>query len=316
MRPATPSLNFAQQAAPSSPPETPVNSKFDYDNVSPRTRRYGVLNFPRPTSQPRDSLQSSDFGYNPSIRLEDFSPRSSSPSSDSSGSPPRSLSPEPMIPEHSDQGEASTMRSRVVMNGNFTIEEIHESHMHTESDDALSVIRPDQYEDAESVGALSNGARRSSADTVTRSLADELKNLTCEPTLADHDAWILQQRLRKRKNRLSSGSIHKRTLSQSIGSDTDEEDLQFYDANEAGSSARRLRRKVAGERTSLIFDDPPQRIIELDENDTGDSGAVHGPEADDVPEIEEALMHALPYYRDSSSMELDSSEDWRDDHSM
>jgi hypothetical protein len=32
-----------------------------------------------------------------------------------------------------------------------------------------------------------------------------------------------------------------------------------------GNSARRLRRKIKGERTSSIFDDPPPRIEEEDE---------------------------------------------------
>ena len=54
----------------------------------------------------------------------------------------------------------------------------------------------------------------------------------------------------------------------SIVRDMDDEDLQpvaFKGANEMGSSARRLRRKIKGERTSLIFDDPPPRIEDEDE---------------------------------------------------
>jgi len=64
---------------------------------------------------------------------------------------------------------------------------------------------------------------------------------------------VKAERERKKWKRRSSGT--KRTLTQSIGSDTDDEDLQpvmLEGVNEVGSSARRLRRKV-GERTSLIL---------------------------------------------------------------
>jgi hypothetical protein len=62
--------------------------------------------------------------------------------------------------------------------------------------------------------------------------------------------------------------VRKRLLSQSIWCDTDDDDLKFErqdGANEAGSSARRLRRKVKGLRSSLIFDDPPLRVDEVNE---------------------------------------------------
>ena len=89
---------------------------------------------------------------------------------------------------------------------------------------------------------------------------------------------------------MSSGSIGKRTISESIGSDSDREDLQqFLDMNDVGSSARRLRRRV-GDRWSLQFQDPPPRIDEIEEHEELDG---------------EFLAKELPYYN-YISMEIDS----------
>jgi hypothetical protein len=183
-------------------------------------------------------------------------------------------------------------------------------------DEAISIVLPDDYSDAESLA----GARSSpspvipTSDLDARLLADDLAQLDCNDERA---MWKQKLRMQKRKNRLSSGSIHKRTLSQSIGSDTDDEDLQpsaINDDNEAGYSARRLRRKV-GDRGSLIFDDPPQRIIELEEPESGEEDAamrIGAPDVDaDVVAVEEVLMHALPYYEEDDSdcmMEVDFDE--------
>ncbi|EPE03342.1 hypothetical protein F503_07645 [Ophiostoma piceae UAMH 11346] len=116
---------------------------------------------------------------------------------------------------------------------------------------------------------------------------------------------IMRQLLRdeKRRRRLTSGSISKRTITESIGSGSDHEDLcSTIDPNEAGSSARRLRRRL--ERHSLLFTDPPApRIDELDEPDTSDN-------EDDVKELiwdGESLARELPYYTlEYISMEVDS----------
>ena len=97
---------------------------------------------------------------------------------------------------------------------------------------------------------------------------------------------------------MTSGSIGKRTISESIGSDSDREDvLPFLEVNEVGSSARRLRRKV-GDRRSLQFQDPPPpRIEELEEPPTSEDEMLDG----------ETLARELPYYTlEYISMEIDS----------
>ncbi len=115
---------------------------------------------------------------------------------------------------------------------------------------------------------------------------------------------LIQRRAERRHRRMTSGSISKRTISESIGSDTDNEDLHaMLDASEVGSSARRLRRRL-GDRMSLNFTDPPPpRIDELDEPDSSDN-------EDDVKELicdGETLARELPYYTlEYISMEVDS----------
>lgn len=119
-----------------------------------------------------------------------------------------------------------------------------------------------------------------------------------------YNIFRLKQRDERRRRRMTSGSISKRTISESIGSDTDNEDLSaMLDASDVGSSARRLRRRI-GDRHSLQFQDPPPpRIDELEEPDTSDN-------EDDVKELTrdgETLARELPYYTlEYISMEVDS----------
>lgn len=313
MRRGTPNLAFTQPAEPSSPPETPTSPSFSFGKSTRSNRRNGVYNFPRPFTAAKEDINAvgkgPHFKYNPSMRPEDISPRSSSPSSESSGSPPRSLSSETEIPGIIPQPH-SVKYSRVVSEGNFIIEEVRDSDVHLESDDALSVVQPDHYEDAESDNPRDRHPDSTSRDLDTRILADDLERLDCNNHSDEREAWVKAERKKRRSKRLSSGSIHKRTLSQSIGSDTDEEDLQQVDANEAGSSARRLRRKT-GDRASLIFDDPPQMIVELDEPESGDDVArMQVAEPDVDVDVEELGLHSLPYYyMDTDSMEVDSDSD-------
>lgn len=239
------------------------------------------------------------------MRPEDISPRSSSPSSDSSGSPPRSLSSEPEVPDS--VPETSPVRYRVRSEGNFTIEEVRDSDVHFDSDDAISVVHPDHYEDAESDCARDRLSNLTASDLDARMLAKGLEKLDCNNHSDEREAWLKKERKQRRIKRLSSGSHHKRTISQSIGSDTDEEDLQQVDATEAGSSARRLRRKT-GDRASLIFSDPPQMIVEQNEPESDDELApMQVAEPDVAIDVEELGLHSLPYY-DMDEMDTDSTE--------
>jgi hypothetical protein len=165
--------------------------------------------------------------------------------------------------------------------------------------DAESIIRPHQYEDAESDHAHSARGISPGRD-IDPAILHQMGDLHCDEATAleDREAWLEKHREERRRKRRSSGSVQKRSLAQSIGSDTDDEDLQpvHFDANEAGSSARRLRRKVLGE--SLIFDDPPPRIEELEEPES----------CEEIVDMvgEEQGLRQLPYYE--QVMDVDSDD--------
>lgn len=307
MRPTTPNYNFARQAGPSPPPTPTTAASFNFKN-----RRNGIhftkANLPDQSGTITPNGNGPNFFYTPSNRPEDLSPRSSSPessirASSSSGSPPRSICSD--APPVSESPPRKT--TRVVAEGNFTVEEFGESD-YEEFDSDDEVIRPHQYEDAESEKALS--VKSLSHNDLDAHILSDFKNLQCENDEDIREAWLETLRAEKRRKRRSSGSVQKRTLSQSIGSDTDDEDIQpvTFDANDAGSSARRLRRKVKGERISLIFDDPPPRI---DEEDEGPESVEEVVEIKGDEEDDEAMdLRELPYYRYiQQDMDVDTSEE-------
>lgn len=208
-----------------------------------------------------------------------------------------------------------------MIDASFTVEEFRESDYEEFESDDESVIRPHQYEDAESDRAHS--VKSLPRSELPQRLYTRFREMNCQPEeqeqeqdtpdLELHNTYVKQKREEKRKKRRSSSSVQKRTFSQSIGSDTDEEDIQpvFEGANEAGSSARRLRRKGENDRTSLIFDDPPPRIEELEEPESCEEVVEVRPGEEDY-EYEEGqgVDRNLPYYRYvQEEMDIDSDED-------
>lgn len=304
MQHATPNFNFA---GPSSPPATPTTATSTMKN-----RRQGMNFSGSLSAQLREEIMPNGNGFafhrNPFQALDtELSPRSSSSassvrssSSDSSSeADPRSRSPSPSVrfaPISTNRPDST----RIVTEGNFTVKEFDEDDYEDFDSDAESIIRPHQYEDAESDRAPSAKGTSPSRD-IDPAILHQMGDLHCDEAtfLEDRDIWLEKQREEKRRKRRSSGSVQKRTLAQSIGSDTDDEDLQpvQFDANEAGSSARRLRRKVLGE--SLIFDDPPPRIEELEEPES----------CEEIVDMvgEEQGLRQLPYYE--QVMDVDSDDD-------
>jgi len=180
----------------------------------------------------------------------------------------------------------------------FIVEEL--SDFDDSDDERAGVVRPCAIEYAESDRSRSTSRNRPEID---QKMMRNLNNLNCsddsdETDLDEHEyqEFLIKRRAERRHKRMTSGSIGKRTISESIGSDTDREDLRsFLNAEEAGSSARRLRRRV-GDRRSLQFQDPPPpRIDELDEPDSSEDEIFVG----------ESLARELPYY-EYVSMEVDS----------
>lgn len=197
---------------------------------------------------------------------------------------------------------------------NFIIEDFDEEDYEEYDSDAGSVIRPTQYEDAESdcevsvkLLPLPRNIIQPQIDPRVLSALDTLQfDNSDDEEYAAREEFIQKLRAEKRRKRRSSSSF-KRSLAQSIGSDTDDEDLVpgLLDSNDAGSSARRLRRRT-GERVSLIFDDPPPRIDELEEPESCEEFVeIVANEDDDMATV--GLMD-LPYWI-QEDMELDTSSD-------
>jgi hypothetical protein len=328
MRPTTPNFNFAQQARPSSPPATPTTATFSFNANKNANRRHGIANFSHQINTqelqtgiitPNGNGPPFSFSYNPFQALDlELSPRSSSPASSdhSSGSSSAQIdSPRPRSrsssPSHSHHSEPKPhIRTRIISEGNFTLEEFDADDYDAFDSDTENIIRPSQYEDADSERARSTkgvSPNRELDPRILHGLRD-LNTHCAQPSddevLDEREIWLEKMREEKRRRRRSSGSVQKRSLAQSIGSDTDEEDvLPLLDGQlTAGSSARRLRRKVAGERTSLIFDDPPERIEELEEPESCE-------EVVEVVEDErQGVDRELPYYY-VQDMDVDSDED-------
>lgn len=192
------------------------------------------------------------------------------------------------------EGDYVHVHKRVTVRANFVIEELSDF----DEDDMIGrtdIIHPYTIEYAES-------DRPPAADAI---LAD-LQNLQCrspDPGLSScgssdefdedvHEVMLQAVRERERRHRMSKSSGTKRTMSER-GSDAsaDREDLVrgYLGFEEVGSSARRLRQRIAGDRRSLVFQDPPPRIEEVVE-----------PE-----ELDETLARELPFY-EYTSMHVDS----------
>ncbi len=220
---------------------------------------------------------------------------------------------------------------------NFSIQDItpHSQDEESESESDISVVRPSTYSEAESSpprpsSGFSERAYNNTYPSPTPTpqnqeediaLSTEFENLDCtrEREEREHELWIKKQRELKRRKRMSGGSLHKRTLSMSIGSDTDDEDILPHNHHEgdagcgmngtgcglgvgvggSASNLRRLRRKtLEGNMHSLIFDDPPQRIVECEEPES-EVEVPYSP-ARRIPDLNQQGIWtgALPYAMD------------------
>jgi hypothetical protein len=183
---------------------------------------------------------------------------------------------------------------------NFTLEDVDPMDSDCEG---LDVLQPTEIE-----SNRSRSRSRSRHRKEHKTMVKDFRNLNCSNETSDteqgadpegvpdEEAIFLKHRERlKRIRRMSMGSsFGKRTHSELSDSEDDGEGL---DANEVGSSARRMRRKM--HRTSLLFHDPPPppaRIEELEEPDSSEDELV----------AHEHLARELPYWA-IEIMEMDSS---------
>lgn len=266
-----------------------------------------------PLSTSHGAVNGLGFRRAGAIRPEQLSPRTTSSSSassaesssDSDDSDVSRIAVDPSPPAPTERRPPAAPLppqariGRIVTHTEFVVEEMSDFG---DSDDErpAGVIRPCAIEYPESDRSRSTSRNRIEID---QRMMYNLGNLNCsddsdETDLDEHEyqEFLIKRRAERRRKRMTSGSIGKRTISESIGSDTDREDLRsFLGVEEAGSSARRLRRRV-GDRRSLQFQDPPPpRIDELDEPDSSEDEIFIG----------ESLARELPYY-EYVSMEVDS----------
>lgn len=188
----------------------------------------------------------------------------------------------------SEESDNPPVQTRTVSDAEFTIEELPDGDVGYNTD--IEVIRPDNYEDADSA-------------EVDVDLSTKLGDMQCQDSENDVEEQLRRQRLRKK--RWSSG-LFKRTYSQSLGSDTDNEDVETMDAQDVGSSARRLRRRTRGpgDRSSLVFDDNSNNnIVEVEEpedsaRDDGLPALPLGPDG--------STLEAMPFWVLEDPMEIDT----------
>jgi hypothetical protein len=132
--------------------------------------------------------------------------------------------------------------SMVVEHVSFTLEELSSDPGY---DSDIEIVQPDSIEHPKEKSPTLSHIIRHAHDT--RNSSDEEE----------------RQRIYRRKKKRWSAGIFKRSHSQSVGSDSDYSDNEPLD--EAGSSARRLRRRVRGpldRRSSLIFEDGDFREVD------------------------------------------------------
>ncbi|ROW07365.1 hypothetical protein VMCG_03849 [Cytospora schulzeri] len=322
MRPSTP-LSVSTHVGPSSPPQTPtaasyppfLSRKVSTDSPGPGAGSGGYTppNLPTSLSQPPNlmSLGNGQFNFPHPVRPEELSPRSFDPPAEGSGpeeadsSDDESRSPSPLPTSARHAGSTGGPKT-IVVKGNFMIEELSdfdEDDMEGRDD----VLRPDAIEYADSERSMSQPRLPQDDLHIDGHVINELRGLNFQSPgreassdgsdMSDdgHRKMLLRNRAEDRRKRLSMSSITKRTMSERSDSDH-EESRNCLNFDEVGSSAHRLKRKKlgggAGDRRSLIFQDPPPRIDELDEPPE---------ELEDT----EMLAKELPFYA-YTSMEVDS----------
>ncbi|KUI72005.1 hypothetical protein VM1G_07719 [Cytospora mali] len=317
MRPSTP-LSVSTHVGPSSPPQTPTAASYPpllsrkvSTTKSPGpgagSGGYTPPNLPIPFSQPPNlmSLGNGQFNSPFPVRPEELSPRSFDHSAEVSGpetesSDDESRSPSPPPTSAYDVGSTDGPET-IVVKDNFIIEELSDFDEH-DMEGRDDVLQPDAIEDAESERSLSRSQLRPDDLHLDRHVINDLRDLNfrspgretssdgSDMSDAEHRKMIQRMRAEDRRKRQSLSSIAKRTMSER--SDSDHEDVRHcLNFEEVGSSARRLKRKV-DDRRSLIFQDPPPRIDEMDEPPE---------ELDDT----EMLAKELPFYA-YTTMEVDS----------
>jgi hypothetical protein len=126
--------------------------------------------------------------------------------------------------------------------------------------------------------------------------------------LNEREIRLVRMRKETRRRRQCSGTVQWLNLAQGIGSDTDDASTHpaVEGANEARSSAKRLKRKGAENRTNPTFDDSPPRVDELEEPDSELEAAEDDMEGHSI-ELENYLESELSHNVQMGDGSLESS---------
>ncbi|TLD29163.1 hypothetical protein PspLS_03385 [Pyricularia sp. CBS 133598] len=181
---------------------------------------------------------------------------------------------------HNDSYAANSKGSvPCVVTAQVTVETLEIREYDDSDDDDCVVIHPDVIEDADSESSRSRSRSRS-RQRRDSNMASEMRDLNVfassdEDDLeeTEYERKMREHREERRRARMNSGSITKRTISER-GSDSDSEDLANghglpspHDPTDAAH--RRLRRRLA--RNSVLFHKPAApKIDEADEPDSSD----------------------------------------------
>ncbi|KAI9868380.1 MAG: hypothetical protein M1813_005823 [Trichoglossum hirsutum] len=310
----TDSLNFTFQMRPSFPPETPPYRP----PIPPITAGAHKFTISFSATQPPlgdcsgPSGKGPQFQYTRQAQAMAQSPQPSSPSSMSSMRNPET--PEILGDRQTENGRAPKGHTILVEESSFTLEELRDSDISGDSD--MEVVRPDHYEEVDSDWDKGDGD--TSAKRQHSSWQDELEQPTgivrdFQGLCSGSDGFNYslshadQGRRYRHKNRWNA-SIFKRSFSQTIASENDGEDEADMNANDVGSSTRRLRRRVGsrgpGTRSPLAFESPTTNPDIADDDDELDKDDSAEPEDSD-----EYIMGTLPFWVMADMMQVDSDTD-------
>lgn len=127
----------------------------------------------------------------------------------------------------------------------LSVEELSESDQGGATE--AEIIRPDTYEDADSVAAggdLNQGRDPQNLTQHHECIIEGFRKLGCH---SEDDEIIVEKETRvSSKDKRWSAGVFKRSHSQSIGSDLDDEHGEPLDGHELVCSVRRLRRRIRG----------------------------------------------------------------------
>lgn len=277
---------------PNSPPVTPSSARARFPSTAGHTSpsynkrpAFPALAYSPPLDCPERREHNRPFQSSQPLP-RNLPSRSPSASGMASAGSTGDSSPEPGSP--SEESDDPPVQTRTVSDAEFTLEELPDDEVGRDTD--IEVIRPDNYEDADSA-------------EVDVDLSRKLGDMQCQDSENDVEEQLRRQR--RRKKRWSSG-LFKRSHSQSLGSDTDNEDVETMDAQDVGSSARRLRRRTRGpgDRSSLVFDDMSNNnIVEVEEPE--DSARDNGPPALPLGP-DGSTLEAMPFWVLEDPMEIDT----------